>query len=77
MHVALVSLAILLCSLLMLKGHFFKKPTALFGIVLGGAVVVGGLLGFVPVALLWSLWFLATGIQLFRLGFPLRVQTSS
>lgn len=76
LHVALVSLGILMCSLVMLKGRF-NKPTAFLGIVLGGAGVVGGLLGFVPVALLGSLWFLATGIQLYRLGFPLRGQSSS
>ncbi len=76
LHVALVSLAILLYSLLMLKGRF-KKPTAYFGIVLGGASMIGGLLGFVPVVLLWSLWFLATGMQLYRLSFPLSGQRSS
>ena len=76
LHVALVSLGILMCSLVMLQGRF-NKPTALFGIVLGGVGVVGGLLGFVPVALLWSLWFLATGVQLFRLGFPSSGQRSS
>jgi len=76
LHVALVSLGILICSLVMLKGRF-NKPTAFLGIVLGGAGVGGGLLGFVPVALLWSLWFLATGIQLFRLGLPLSGQSSS
>lgn len=76
LHVALVSLGILMCSLVMLKGRF-NRPIALFGIVLGGVGVVGGLLGFLPVALLWSLWFLATGIQLYRLGFPLNGQSSS
>jgi hypothetical protein len=75
LHVVLVSLAILLLSLAMLQGRS-RKPTALFGIVLGGAGVVGGLLGFIPVALLWSFWFLTIGVHLSRLDVPMSVQRS-
>jgi hypothetical protein len=66
-HVALLSLAILIFSWVMRKGVFSKR-TAYIGIAIGAVGIMGGLLGFFPIALLWPLWFLPTGVQLYRLG---------
>jgi hypothetical protein len=65
--VILLSLAAASVSVVMLKG-LFSRPTAYLGLVLGVIGVVGGLLGYIQPILLLSLWYLATGIQLYRLN---------
>lgn len=62
-----MSLAVLIFSIVMLKG-LFHKFTAIGGIVLGAIGIVGGFLGLIEPLLLLLLWHLATGIQVYRLG---------
>jgi hypothetical protein len=66
-EVILLSLAVLIFSLVMLKGPF-QKFTAVGGMVLGAIGMVGGFLGHIEPLLLLLLWHLATGIQMYRLG---------
>jgi len=66
-EVILLSLAVLILSLVMLKGPF-QKFTAFGGMVLGAIGMVGGFLGRIEPLLLLLLWHLATGIQVYRLG---------
>lgn len=66
-YVSLLSLAVSIFSLTMLRGEF-NRGVAYLGILLGLAGVVLGLIGFIPVVVLLSLWFLPTGIKLYRLG---------
>lgn len=66
-EVILLSLAVLIFSLVMLKG-LFQKFTAIGGMVLGVIGIVGGFLGLIEPLLLLLFWHLATGVQLYRLG---------
>jgi len=62
-----MSLAILIFSVVMTMG-VFKKFTAYLGMTIGLVGVTGGLLGFIPIAVLLAFWFVASGIELYSVG---------
>ena len=64
--IILFPLAILITSFVMLKG-VFGKVLAYLGLFAGVLGVFGGLFGFIPLIILWPVWFIAVGIKLFRL----------
>ncbi len=65
--IILFSVAILIISVVMLKG-IFPKIVAYLGLVAGVLGILGGLAGFIPVVIFWPVWFIAAGTQLYRLG---------
>ena len=65
----LFSVAILITSAVMLKGSF-GKIAGYLGLMAGVLGILGGLAGVIPLVILWPVWFLATGVKLYRLGRP-------
>jgi hypothetical protein len=65
-HVAVVSLAIFIFAAAMWNTPF-DNVTAVNGMAVGGIGCVVALLGFFPIAIMWPLWLIPTGIKLFRL----------
>jgi hypothetical protein len=64
-HVAVVSLAILILSLVVLRSPS-RHIIGYIGLVIGATGLIGGALGFIPAAMTWIIWFFPTGASLVR-----------
>lgn len=63
----LFSIGILATSAAMLSGRSWKAVGYL-GLVTGALGVLAGISGFIPLIILWPVWFVVAGAKLFRLG---------
>jgi hypothetical protein len=66
-YFTLFSIAILAISAAMLSGHSWKAAGYL-GLITGVLGIAAGISGFVPLIILWPVWFIVAGAKLFKLG---------
>ena len=65
--VALLSLAVIIFSLVMLKG-IFSKAVPCLGIIIGAIGFIGALFGFIQPVLLLAIWYIPLGFKLYEAG---------